>query len=145
MALACAADGQCTPRVPTLLLGDFNQDLVDLQRFGWVDPLDGLPTSKAAVHPRRIDWTVLNRPARWAGARVRADWGLGMPVHAGQWVEVSGGPAQVVSAWRPPRQPEPVSGGGRIDLADYWLASSAHDVDAAWDALERAALARRTR
>lgn len=118
------------------MLGDFNQALADLpasavlERLGWAE---GVPASGAAVHPRRIDWTVLNRPARWAGARVRADWGLGA-ANATEWSSQESPPN-----WcRPGGSPAPDSAGGHIDLADYWRASSSHDVDDDWDALERA-------
>lgn len=112
--MACAVEGQCTPRVPTLRFGDFDQALVDLlasaglERFGWADPLEGLPTSNAAVHPRLIGWTVLNRPA---GARVRDGKGLGLPVHAAHWLALPAGVAPPVSAWEPARRPLPEAGG----------------------------------
>lgn len=77
VTLACVEDARCTAGVPTLLLGDFNCSLSGLPcgaalgRLGWLDPLLGVPTSKAALWPKRIDWIVVNRAARWAGAAVR--------------------------------------------------------------------------
>lgn len=44
---------------------------------GGLIPWRGSPTSNAAAHPRRIHCTVLNHPARCAGALVRADRGPG--------------------------------------------------------------------
>lgn len=57
-------------------------------RLGWADPL---ATSNSAAHPSHIDWTVLSREARWAGAQVRADWPFKLPVHAAHWVALPAG------------------------------------------------------
>lgn len=89
-ALACAVDAQCSWGVPALL-GDFNCVLQDLprsaalDRLGWVDPLVAMPTSRVAAHPKRIE-----PRGHMAGARIRVDWPLKLPVHAAHWVRLPG-------------------------------------------------------
>lgn len=71
-------------------------------------PLDDL----AAVHPRRVDWTVLTQLRGMLGGSPGASsLGLVLPVHAAHLLEPPAGSAQQVSIWG---GPEPGSGGGMV-------------------------------
>ena len=96
---AVLADAQQTPHIPTLVVGDLNQELEghpleEVYRLhGWHSPLAGVPTSLAADPPRRIDWMLYNRAAGHRAGSARMDWSLGLWVH--------GAPAHTCNHWAP--------------------------------------------
>ena len=101
-ARSCLAFAQETPEVPTLLVGDLNEELEGhplealFQQHGWHNPLCGQPTSDAAAEPRRIDWLLYNRPAGWRAGVSWLDRSLRLPVHAAQWLQLPAGAPQAV-------------------------------------------------
>lgn len=98
-----------------------------------------VPNSKAALHPRRIDWTVVNRAAHWARAQVRVHRTLGLPVRTTHWVAVPAGQTAKLPSWAPPPSSHARNGGGAYYLRSFWRACGRADLDKAWAALEQAA------
>lgn len=63
VVLACSVDARCTRGVPAVVLGDLPCARAELpasaapDRLGWADPPVGVPTSRVAAQPGRVDWT----------------------------------------------------------------------------------------
>lgn len=129
-ARSCLVEAMRTADVPTIV--------------GWADPLARQPTSSAALRPKRIDWTVLNRAARAQLRGARVDWGLGLSVHPGQWLDLHLRGMDLVPVWRPAAQvPTTIADGSEMEvgaaLRGARVAIAARDLGMAWAALGAAA------
>lgn len=106
---------------------------VGLARLGWVDPLAGGPASRAAVHPKRIDWMLLDKVAQW------------LMRGYGSHVAVACPPLGASAGRRtraPGSRPAPEHGGGGVCLHGLDRAMAAGDAAGAWSELRLPPLGR---
>lgn len=108
VVFACAAGGLCTLGVPEALLGGLHQALAELpasvalERLGWADPLQRLPTWRA-FRPRRIDSVGWGHGPAGLGARALLVRLGAVALRAGLARRVSGtrlGSARGLPPWR---------------------------------------------
>lgn len=77
VAKSCLVEAMLTPQVPCIIAADFTPILegqpleTAFDRHGWVSAMAGVPL---VWEEHRIDWMLLDRPAKAVAQDVRSDW-----------------------------------------------------------------------
>ena len=158
LARQCLVDSESAGCMPSVICGDFNFELVDLDVLpsfiikNWGDCSEAATCAAASAHTaRRIDLLIANSPFQRRLRNVEVDWETGLFTHAAQFLCVAASCPAPCRTWVP-AAPIPTPGGDAPTPARCWTECAAlvkayeeiarrapGDVDSLWCALENIA------